>query len=174
MKQVKFGRRWLYGVLAAGTLLGSASGAMAATQCTDDHDQQAFEMVGLKTALMVVAMTCDTTDKYNSFIRRYQSSLQDTDKSLSGYFKRRYGARGQTEYDRYATDLANVQSRGGLGQGVDFCQRNATMFEEVQALKTSADLPQYAAAKDLIPDSLGSCPGVTTAAAAPTKKSAKK
>ena len=153
-------RRWLYGIMAAGTLLGSASGAMAASQCSEPADQQAFELVGLKTALMVVATTCDTTEKYNSFIRRYQSSLQETDRSLSGYFKRRYGARGQQEYDRYATDLANVQSRGGLGQGTDFCSRNGAMFDEVLALRVSADLPQYAAAKDLIPETLGVCPGV--------------
>ncbi len=163
-------RRWLYGVMAAGTLLGSASGAMAAGQCSDAADQQAFELVGLKTALMVVATTCDTTDKYNSFIRRYQGSLQETDRSLSGYFKRHYGSRGQVEYDRYATDLANVQSRGGLGQGTDFCQRNGAMFDEVLALSVNGDLPQYAAAKDLIPETLGVCPGVVT----PTKAAIKK
>ena len=163
-------RRWLYGLMAAGTLLGSASGAMAATQCADAADQQAFELVGLKTALMVVATTCDTTDKYNSFIRRYQGNMQETDRSLSSYFKRHYGARGQTEYDRYATDLANVQSRGGLGQGTDFCQRNGAMFDEVLALRTNVDLPQYAAAKDLIPDSFGVCPGVTPAKAVVKKK----
>ena len=163
-------RRFLYGLMAAGTLLGSASGAMAAAQCGDAADQQAFELVGLKTALMVVATTCDTTDKYNSFIRRYQSSMQETDRSLSSYFKHHYGARGQAEYDRYATDLANVQSRGGLGQGTDFCQRNGAMFDEVLALRASGDLPQYAAAKDLIPETLGVCPGVV----APTKAVAKK
>ncbi len=163
-------RRWLYGMMAAGTLLASASGAVAATQCANPADQQAFELVGLKTALMVVATTCDTTEKYNSFIRRYQGSLQETDRSLSRYFKSYYGSRGQGEYDRYATDLANVQSRGGLGQGTDFCQRNGAMFDEVLALSTTVDLPQYAAAKDLIPDSFGVCPGVAPAKAVVKKK----
>jgi hypothetical protein len=151
-------RRLLCGLVAIGTL--AANGAQAMPQCPDAADQAAFEMVALKTALMVVATTCDAGDKYNAFVRRYQPNLVDTDRSLSSYFKRHYGARGQQEYDRYATDLANTQSRGGLTQGTDFCARSAALFDEVMALPTATHLAPYAAGKDLVPAAIGACPGV--------------
>ena len=167
-------RRFLIGMTAVGSLLGNS--AMAAQQCPNPNDQQAFELVALKTALMVVATTCNNRDQYNSFIRRYQPKLVETDQSLSGYFKGHYGKKGQQEYDRYATDLANSQSRFGLTQGGDFCARNAALFTEVMALSSATDLPHYAAGKDLVPASLGVCPGVappakaTVVAASTTKK----
>ena len=154
-------RRMLCGLVAIGTL--AANGAQALPQCQEAADQAAFEMVALKTALMVVATTCDAGDKYNAFVRRYQPNLVDTDHSLSSYFKRHYGARGQQEYDRYATDLANTQSRGGLNQGTDFCARNAALFDEVMALPPPPQLAPYAAGKDLVPAEIGVCPSVAPA-----------
>lgn len=165
-------RRLLIGLTAVGSLLGNS--AMAAQECPNDSDQSAFELVALKTALMVVATTCDNREQYNSFVRRYQPKLQETDRSLSSYFKVHYGNRGQTEYDRYATDLANSQSRFGLAQGVDFCARNATLFTEVMALGNTADLSNYAAGKDLIPASIGACPGLTPLKVAATTATSKK
>ena len=156
-------RRFLIGLTAVGSLLGNS--AIAAQQCPNATDEQAFELTALKTALMVVATTCGDREQYNSFIRRYQPKLVETDRSLSSYFKAHYGSRGQYEQDRYATDLANTQSRFGLSQGTDFCSRNATLFTEVMALGSPADLPTYAAGKDLIPAAIGACPGMTVASA---------
>ena len=156
-------RRFLIGLTAVGSLLGNS--AMAAQQCPNATDQQAFELTALKTALMVVATTCGDRAQYNSFIRRYQPNLVETDHSLTSYFKAHYGSSGQSEHDRYATDLANSQSRFGLAQGTDFCARNATLFTEVMALPSPTDLPTYAAGKDLIPASIGACPGMTVASA---------
>lgn len=165
-------RRFLLSLTAAGSLLGSS--AMAAQECPNAADQAAFEMIALKTTLMVVATTCNNREPYNNFVRRYQPKLVETDRSLSGYFKSHYGSRGQTEYDRYATDLANSQSRFGLAQGGDFCARNATLFTEVMALPNPADLPIYAAGKDLIPASIGACPGPAPAGKATKVSTAKK
>lgn len=166
-------RRFLIGLTAVGSLLGNS--AMAAQQCPNVTDQQAFELTALKTALMVVATTCGNKEQYGNFIRRYQPKLVETDRSLGGYFKAHYGSRGQYEQDRYATDLANTQSRYGLDQGTDFCSRNGTLFTEVLALGSAADLSTYAAGKDLIPATLGACPGITTASAGSSSaKSTKK
>ena len=166
-------RRFLIGLTAVGSLLGNS--AMAAQQCANPADQEAFELTGLKSALMVVATTCGNREPYNNFIRRYQPKLVETDRTLGGYFKKSYGGRGQSEQDRYVTDLTNVQSRTGLTQGGDFCARNATLFTEVMALSGPTDLAGYAASKDLIPEALGVCPGSASAnpatkASAPAKK----
>ncbi len=55
------------------------------------------------------------------------------------------------------TALANAQSDLGTKLGSDFCPRNSAMFSEVMALQSGAELPEYVAAKDLVPPTLGAC-----------------
>ena len=130
------------------------SGVRAAQRCPD---QPVFEVEALKSEMMVLATACHDDLQYNAFIERYQPSLVANERALDGYFRREYGKRGQAEHDSYITSLANAQSDEGLKQGSDFCPRNADMFEEAMALNGANDLPQYAAGKDLVPASLGSC-----------------
>ena len=141
--------------------------ALAQRQCTAPADQSAFEVQALRSALMVLATGCRENDRYNAFIRRYQTDLQGNEKEVSAYFKRRYGRSAQTEQDRFVTELANALSRQGSQLGSDFCPRNAALFSEVMALRSPMDLPDYAAGKDLIPATLTICPGQTTPAATP-------
>ena len=42
--------------------------------------------------------------------------------------------------------------------GSDFCDRNSLLFKEVMALPGAADLPHYAAGKDLVPATVDVCP----------------
>jgi len=55
------------------------------------------------------------------------------------------------------TSLANSDAHSAHVIGNDFCPRNATVFSEVMALRGPADLPAYAAGKDLVPADLGAC-----------------
>ncbi len=140
------------------------------TACTNENDQKTFEVVALKSELMVLAIDCDTRDNYNAFINRYRPDLLSAEKDFDAFFKRRYGARAQAEHDRYITQLANSQAGIGLVQGTDFCERNAVMFHEVMALQGGSDLPQYAAAKDLLPAAAAPCVGGAEPAPARPKK----
>ena len=55
------------------------------------------------------------------------------------------------------TSLANAQSDAGIRQGADFCARNQALFQEVQALRSTSELPLYAAGKDVLPTDILSC-----------------
>ncbi len=148
-------------VLIIGALaVGMSTSALAAGElCTQPRDKSAFDVAGLKTELMVIALTCDVRDKYNSFVMRYRTELQMHEKSLNGYFSHAYGRRGQQQHDDYITQLANAQSETGLARGTLFCQENIGLFDEVLGLPAGADLAGFASSKNLVqPIALTICP----------------
>jgi hypothetical protein len=133
-------------LLAAGTL----SAPLAFAQpCARPADRAAFDVAGLKSQLMVTALSCDERDKYNDFVIRFRSDLMRHEHALQAYFERAFGHRGQEEHDNYITLLANAQSQAGLRDGTLFCQRNAGLMDEVLALGEGTSLSQFAAAKAL-------------------------
>jgi hypothetical protein len=162
-------RRFVSAV-AALTILSSQS-VLAQPQCSSMADQSAFEVQALRSELMVLATGCHDDASYNAFIRRYQSSLQGNERAIDAYFKHRYGRMGQTEHDRFVTDLANAISRQGSDLGGDFCPRNGLIFNEVLALESASELPDFAAGKDLIPASVSVCAPMPPSAVAVRKAS---
>jgi hypothetical protein len=164
--------RRLVTAVAALSLITSQS-AFAARPCTSLSDQSAFEVQALRSELMVLATGCHDDDSYNAFIRRYQPELQANEKQVSAYFQHRFGRAGQTEHDRFVTDLANAMSRQGSDLGGDFCGRNGLMFHEVLALDGAAELSDYAAGKNLIPASIEVCAPMSTSAATVRKTAAR-
>jgi hypothetical protein len=164
--------RRLVTAVAALSLIASQS-AFAARPCTSLSDQSAFEVQALRSELMVLATGCHDDDSYNAFIRRYQPELQANEKQVSAYFQHRYGRAGQTEHDKFVTDLANAMSRLGSDLGGDFCPRNGLMFREVLALGGAAELGDYAAGKNLIPTTIEVCAPMPTSAATVRKASSR-
>ena len=166
-------RRLLSTLAAAGLLVTQQ--AAAQQQCESPKDQSIFELQALKSELMVLAESCHDDARYNAFVNRYQTDLAANERAFDDYFKHRYGKQGQRERDSYVTSLANAQSDNGMRLGSDFCPRNSAVFDEVLALRSPADLPVYAAGKDLVPVSLGACaprpaPKVTKARATRTTR----
>ena len=145
------------GLVAAGLLFSQIA---AAEPCVRPADRAAFDMEGLKSELMVTALSCNAQDKYNAFVSRYRGDLGTEEKALTAYFSRSYGRGSQKAHDDYVTNLANVQSGDGLKAGTLFCARNVAMFDEVQALKGGSEVPDYVAGKDITqPMALTTCTG---------------
>jgi hypothetical protein len=164
-------RRLLSAVTALTVL--SAQPVLAERQCASLADQSAFEVQALRSELMVLATGCHEDDRYNAFIRRYQSDLQANERLIASYFQHRYGRAGQTEHDRFVTELANAMSRQGSDMGADFCPHNGMMFNEVLALQSSAELQDYVAGKNLVPATVDICTPMPTSAAPAHKTKAK-
>jgi hypothetical protein len=147
-------------VVAAFVASLAAGPALAAGQCLRPAERSAFDIAGLKSQLMVTALTCDARDKYNGFVNRFRQHLAAQEKALHAYFVRVFGAGGQRAHDDYITSLANVQSQNGLRDGTLFCQRNAALLDEVLMLQKPEELARYAASKPLVqPIELTACPG---------------
>ena len=143
----------------------TAQPVLAQQQCTSLQDQSAFEVQALRSELMVLATGCHDDEAYNAFIRRFQADLQGNERAISAYFQHRYGRMGQTEHDRFVTELANAMSRQGSDLGGDFCPRNGLIFHEVLALQSANELADFAAGKALVPASVEICAPMPSAAA---------
>jgi hypothetical protein len=106
--------------------------------------QQAFNVIGLKSALMVGALSCGQQDEYDAFMNMYHPLVLDDQHVIDAYF-RRIGGRyaGQTKEDAFVTLLANNQTMGGIGQGGVFCLNNEAEFKTVMALGTPDALETF-------------------------------
>lgn len=143
------------GILLAGLSCGSSASAAG---CGRSPAREAFDIQGLKSELMVTALTCKAQDRYNDFVAKFRSSLLDGEQRLNTYFRSTYGKSSQREHDDYITQLANVQSEHGVQSGTILCAQRMGMFDEVTALDTEHDLASYAEAKDITqPASFESC-----------------
>lgn len=166
-------RRGLAGLLMLSTLFASTAAMATPFRCADPEAQAMFEISALKTELMVVATTCDTEKPYNDFITRYRSTLSSNDMAVIKHFTGRDRRAGQRANDTFITNLANARAQEANRIGSDFCARNARLFQEVMALPSAAELAPYAAAKDLLPPTMGSCVSSASApAAAPATRRA--
>ena len=141
-----------------------ASQACAATShaiCARPAEIAAFDIAGLKSQLMVTALSCSMQNKYNAFVVRFRRSLVAEDHALNTYFGRAYGRTWRSKHDDYVTLLANDESEQGTRQGTDFCRQNVSLFDEVLALPDPSALPSYAEGKNFPqPISLVACPVV--------------
>lgn len=149
----------LSGLIAAGLLSSQYAAAAGNSRCAKPAEAEAFELAELKSELMVTALTCQTQDKYNTFITQYRKDLMAQEKALKAYFARAYGKRGQAEHDNFITSLANSESHQGLSKGNLFCDDRVPMFDEVLAIHGPGDLPDYVRGKDLaVPATFEVCP----------------
>lgn len=106
--------------------------------------QQAFNVIGLKSALMVAALTCGEQDKYDTFMHSFQPHVLDAQHQMDAYFRKASGrTSGQRMEDNYVTQLANNQTIAGMAQGGAFCLNNTAEFQAVLALKSSGDLDHF-------------------------------
>jgi hypothetical protein len=133
--------------------------------CARPAEKQAFQVAALKSRLMVTALACDATDKYNSFITTHRAALLPEERVLSGWFSRNYGRRARTQQDEYVTNLANAQSRRRIIDNARFCRDGQQLYADVATLKSSTEIPTLAASRVISqPFNVMECPATPTPA----------
>ena len=152
-------------LVAATLLVATTVGAQA--RCSSATDQAAFDVGALKSELSVLAVGCSDEEDYNRFVERDRAELVAQDAVVNAWFKKTFGRAAQARYDSYITLLANEQGLKGQHEGSDFCPRLKGVFAEA-ALVPVKDLPQFAAAKDLIPKEEMACEVTAASATAHT------
>ena len=140
----------LSAALAAGPAVAKTHPVTRIETCTKTADRTAFDTEGLKSELMVTALTCQEKDKYNGFMRTYQPDVASQEHELAAYFKRAYGRGATKAYDDYISNLANVQEQEGLKAGSAFCQIFPQMFDEVMSLHDGTELADYAHSQAIV------------------------
>jgi hypothetical protein len=139
--------RRLFAMFVAAALF--APGAASAA-CLKSYEGTAINVAGLKSQLMVTALTCDTRDRYDDFVLSFRPTLQREDSALNSYFLHHYGRSWRSEHDDYITQLANMQSEAGIREGTQFCHDNVGLFDEVLALKSPVAMIAFANEKPML------------------------
>ena len=137
----------LFAMLVAAALLAPD---IASAACLKSYEGTAINVAGLKSQLMVTALSCDTRDRYDDFVLTFRPTLQREDSALNSYFLHHYGRSWRSEHDDYITQLANMQSEAGIREGTQFCQDNVGLFDEVLALKSPIAMLAFANDKPML------------------------
>lgn len=141
--------------LAFATLYGATASAQ---NCMRPAEQAAFNIIAMKSTLMVDALSCDQAKAYDTFMTSFQPHILEEQHVMDGYFRRTGGLSGQAQEDQYVTLLANTQSAAGIAQGVHFCNGAGTLFTQILAFKSAGDVDAFVAANPLpLPIPTSSC-----------------
>lgn len=112
--------------------------------CAHPDELNAFQLVGVQTQLMQIALTCSADDKYDAFVRDFQPQLEAQRTILKAFFTRAYGrSRAQSAYDQYVTQLADAESNYNLSSGDDFCHLSTPVLNQSTTLSSDGDLTSF-------------------------------
>jgi len=135
---------------AAALMLCAAMPAQAAMGCWNTTQVAAAKVRDLQSRLMVATLRCqamgaDVTEPYNRFVRANRTTIQGANAVLLAQFRSGYGSQGgQTQYDRFATALANIYGADATDHGI--CADTAALAEEAAA--AAGDIGRLVAIED--------------------------
>lgn len=115
----------------AAVLAASLLSAEAMALCAERDDQAALDVRMLQTELMVAALTCNSQDRYNDFVRKFRTELISHGKHLRRFFGNAYGSQSRQKLDGFITRLANKASQRSLVGREDYCPAAEALFDRV-------------------------------------------
>lgn len=128
--------------MVAALLMGT--GAEAAV-CARASEQPALSARVLQTQLMVAALACGESGRYNDFVRKFSPELSARSRTLMALFERQYGRGAESQLNRFVTVLANAASARSATTS-RFCTDAVVLFDTLQqtepALFTEVALSQ--------------------------------
>lgn len=125
---------------ALALLAGLALPSQAVRACWSEADVDAARIRDLQSRLMVATLRCqaagiDVTDDYNRFVIANRETLRGINGVLMTVFRSGAGEEAQTEYDRFATALANHYGGGATSPRI--CAATARLAGEAAAARGS-------------------------------------
>jgi hypothetical protein len=116
-------------LIAASTMV--AGPAMAAKKkaaeqaCIKGKVLTAFQMRMLQTELVVGALSCKLTPRYNDFVTAYRPDLMSAHRTLMGYFSR------ESRLEDYKSRTANEVSQRSLANITEFCNYTTSLYDKL-------------------------------------------
>lgn len=121
----------------------------AAKACALPGEKAALDIKALQSHLMVAALSCSDSERYNWFIKKFGSTIAAGSDDLHGYFERAYGSSAETRLNQFVTSVANRASKQSITMPLEvFCSGVNAMFSELAnagagdlaSLRSSAEL----------------------------------
>jgi hypothetical protein len=111
--------------LAVGPAIAAKKKAPPAPPCVKDKVLTAFQTRMLQTELVVGALSCKLTPRYNDFVRAYQTDLMTAHRALMKYFGR------ESRLEDYKSKTANEASQRSLANITEFCLYSSTLYDKL-------------------------------------------
>ncbi|NOT38959.1 MAG: hypothetical protein HOP13_00540 [Alphaproteobacteria bacterium] len=111
--------------MVAGPATAAKKKAPAAPKCIKDKVLSAFQMRMLQTELVVGALSCKMTPRYNDFVVGYRPDLMSAHKTMMKYFGR------ESRLEDYKSRTANEASQRSLANITEFCLYSSALYDKL-------------------------------------------
>lgn len=111
--------------VAVGPAMAAKKKAAPAPKCVKDKVLSAFQMRMLQTELVVGALSCKLTPRYNDFVIAYRSDLMTAHRALMKYFGR------ESRLEDYKSRTANEASQRSLANITEFCLYSSALYDKL-------------------------------------------
>lgn len=121
----------LVGVLAIGLAVTPAlakknrSAKPAQPACVKDKVLTALQMRMMQTELVVGALSCQMTPRYNDFVIAYRPDLMSAHRTLLRWFGR------ENKMEDYKSKTANEASQRSLANITEFCSYTSSLYDKL-------------------------------------------
>lgn len=105
--------------------LAAKKKAAPAPKCVKDKVLSAFQMRMLQTELVVGALSCKLTPRYNEFVTAYRSDLMIAHRALLKYFGK------ESRLEDYKSKTANESSQRSLANITEFCLYSSALYDKL-------------------------------------------
>lgn len=119
--------RALAALVAACLTAQPAAAAAAKPACVSGADEQALQLRTVQTELMVGALSCGASARYNEFVKANQAALMGGHTQLTRFFTKARG--GQRAMNAFITKLANDASIRSVKNIALFCQETGWLYD---------------------------------------------
>ncbi len=126
-------------LMAAGIAFAPVAAAADAA-CVKGPDEVALQVRVIQTDLMVAALSCGASARYNEFVKANQSVLMAAHTQLTKFFTAKRG--GQKALNAFITKLANDSSKRSIANIAAFCQETGWLYDALLS-PTRGDLVAY-------------------------------
>ncbi len=133
-------------ILASALALATSS-AVHAAACVRPGDELALNSKALQSELMVSALACEETARYNAWVRRFETEIAANGTVLKRIFRQAYGSAAETRLGQFVTALANEAATRSAVEKVQFCVSSARVHDRVLTM-TGAEFLAYVAGPD--------------------------
>jgi hypothetical protein len=110
-------------MLPAGTALAAGGGKASSPPCIKGKVLTAFQLRMLQTELVVGALSCKLTPRYNEFVTAYRTELMSAHKTLMSHFAR------ESRLEDYKSRTANEVSQRSLANITEFCNYSTSLYD---------------------------------------------
>ena len=105
--------------------IAAPGGKAGSAACIKGKVLTAFQMRMLQTELVVGALSCKLTPRYNEFVTAYRTDLMSAHRTLMSHFAR------ESRLEDYKSRTANEVSQRSLANITEFCNYTTSLYDKL-------------------------------------------